>query len=194
MKTLKSSLFFFLLACPVHAAVSIVVQPGSTAGTSWFTVTQTTDSPTLAVSGLSGYVMGMSIPSAMFNVPMLDPDHYTDIWGLFPTPLATVRDVYSGQALSLNQLRVASSPSGISVLGSQSILTIPTGHSSLRLEVISAGPVETDIPYDGLVPGYYTAYDVVFGEVAVTVVPEPSTAMFMSALSVSLLFRRKKGI
>lgn len=182
----------FLLACYSDAAVSIVIQPGSTPDTTFFTVTQTAQNPTANVTSLSGYVMGMSIPTSMFNIPNLGPGYSSDVWGSFMNSLGSVTDFYSGQTLTLDRFRISSNPSQVSLLGSQSILIIPTGHSSLRLELTSTGPVETQIAYAALVPGVHTATDTLFGEITVTVVPEPSTFAFV-LLSALPLFARERG-
>lgn len=191
MKTFRILSLSFLLAASSDAAISILIQPGSTADTTFFTVTQTAQNPTANVSGLTGYVMGMSIPTSMFNIPNLGPGFSSDIWGSFVTAIGTVTDFHSGQTLSLDRLLISSNPAATSVLGSQSILTIPTGHPQLRFEVTSAGPVETQIAYAALVPGVHTATDTLFGEVTVTVVPEPS-ALVIALAALPLLGRRKR--
>ncbi len=173
-----------------NAAVSILIQPGATPDTTFFTVTQTAQNPTANVSGLTGYVMGMSIPTSMFNIANLGPGYSSDIWGSFVTALGTVTDSYSGQALTLDRLLI-SLTSAVSVLGSQSILTIPTGHSSLRFEVTSPGPVETQVAYAALVPGVHTVTDTLFGDVTVTIIPEPS-AFALALAPVPLLSRRRR--
>ena len=192
MKTSRILFLSLLLAVSSEAAISILIQPGSTADTTFFTVTQTAQNPTANVSGLSGYVMGMSIPTSMFNIPNLGPEISSDVWGSFVTAIGTVTDFYSGQTLSLNQLLISSNPAAVSVLGSQSILTIPTGYSQLRFEVTSAGPVETQISYSALVPGVHTATDTLFGEVTVTVVPEPSS-LVLGLAAVPLLGGRRRS-
>ncbi|RYD23315.1 MAG: hypothetical protein EOP88_04700 [Verrucomicrobiaceae bacterium] len=192
MKPSRILALFLLLAASADAAISIVIQPGITPDTTIFTVTQTAPNPTANVAGLSGYVMGMSIPTAMFNIPGLGPGFSSDVWGSFTTALGTVTDTYSGQSLTLDRLRISSNPAVASVFGSQSILIIPTGHSELRFEFASAGSVETQISYAALVPGVHTAPDTLFGEVTVTVVPEPS-ALMIGMASMPLFLRRRRG-
>jgi hypothetical protein len=180
-----------LAAASAEAAISIVIQPGAAPDTTIFTVTQTAQNPTANVAGLSGYVMGMSIPTAMFNIANLGPGFSSDVWGSFTSSLGTVTDFHSGQSLTLDRIRISSNPVAVSVLGSQSILIIPTGFSELRFEFASAGPVETQISYAALVPGVHTATDTLFGQVTVTVVPEPS-AVLITMASIPLFFRRRK--
>ncbi len=182
-----------LLTWHCHAAVSILIEPGATPGTTLFTVTQTSPSPVLAVSGISGYASGMSIPTAMFNIPGMGPGLSTDVLGILSNSLATITEFYSGQTFQLDHLRVASN-GGPSLLGFDHLFTLPTGHPYVRFDVDSPAPVEINIAYEGLVPGVYTMGDTLFGSITYTVIPEPSSLVLAAVASTILLGRRRTSV
>lgn len=192
MKLHRMFAVLFLLCCHAEAAVSIVIEPGATEETTVFTVTQTSPSSVLSVSGLSGYASGMSIPTSMFNIPGLGSGHSSDVMGVLPDSLAAITEYYSGQTFLLNPLRVSSNPADASLLGFDHLFTLPTGFPTLRFDVAPAGPVVMDIAYEGLVPGVYTMSDTLFGTVTYTVVPEPSTLMNFGFL-IPFFFRRRRS-
>lgn len=192
MNVLKILSLLILSACYSRAAISILIQPGQNVGTTLFTVTQISASPVLSVPDLSGYVSGMSMPTAMFNIPGLDSGYSSDIWGTLPNSLATVTESFSGQAFLLNQLRISADSSAPSLFGFDHLFILPDDASSLRFDVISSGPVEINIAYEALFPGVYTATDTLFGVVTVTVVPEPSTSAFMATAWIPLFIRKRR--
>ncbi|RYD80772.1 MAG: PEP-CTERM sorting domain-containing protein [Verrucomicrobiaceae bacterium] len=193
MKILRISAMLVLLGIPSQAALSIVIEPGSTPDTTIFTVTQTSPSPLLDVAGMSGYAMGMSIPTAIFNVPGLGPGLSTDIYGILSNPVTVVTEFYSGQTFLLNQLRVSSDLSSPSLLGFDHLFTIPSGNPSLRFDVAPAAPAEINISYQAFHPGTYTSADTLFGAITITVIPEPSVLLLLGSAVVPLVFRRRKS-
>ncbi len=181
-----------LLAIPAHAAVSIVITPGPTAGTTIFTLTQTSPPLTLPVAGIVGYASGMAIPTSMFNLPGFDSGIYTDIFGNLSNSLATVTETISGQSFQLDHLRVSADPSLPSLLGFNSLFVIPNFATSVRFEAASTGPVSTTISYAALFPGVHSVEDTLFGTVTVTVVPEPSACLLFAPTWLPLLFHRRR--
>jgi hypothetical protein len=192
MKSLKILFFLVLLASPSRAALSILIQPGPIADTTFFTVTQTSPSPVLNVSGIGGYVSGISIPTSMFQISSSGSAASSDIQGDLSDSLATITEVFSGQTFLLNRLRVSADPSAPSSLWFDRPYTVPVGATSLRFDVTPAGTVGINISYEALVPGFHTINDVAFGAVNVTVIPETSTCAFL-AVAVLPRFRRKRG-
>ena len=181
------------LSLPARAAVTIIVQPGPTAGTTLITLTQTSPPITLDVAGLSGFASGISIPNSMFNIPGLGPGESSDIFGNLANPLATVTEAFSGQSFQLSKLQVSANPSIPSLLGFDSVFVIPSGASSIRFEAVSAGPVPTNIGYAVLVPGIHSVEDTLFGTVTVTVIPEASTCLLLAATLIPSIIRRKRS-
>ena len=192
MNPVKIVLFLSFIATPCRAAVSILVQPGSTSEKTFFTVTQTSPSPLLEVSGLPGYALAVSIPTAIFNIPDFGEGSSSDIHGGLGASIATIRESISGQTFSVTGLLVSANPSLASMLGFDHLFTFPTGFSSVRFEVESAGAIETNIPIYVLNPGVYSIEDTLFGTVTVTVVPEPSgTALLASGMALLAARRRR---
>lgn len=192
MRCLKT-LFCLILSCvPCHGAISILVQRGNTSGTTIFTVTQTSANPLLNVSGISGYVSGMSLPTSMFDIPGF-PGGSSDIYGDLNVPVATVTEIFSNQAFLINKLKVSADPSLPSLLGFDHVFTIPSLSSSVQFAAESVGPVEVNISFDALAPGIHQVQDTVFGTVTVTVVPEPAGILTaFSGLAAGLMIRRRR--
>lgn len=182
-----------LFAAPCHAAVSILVQPGSDSEHSVFTVTQTSPSPIVYRPSLVfvGYAIGMALPTSMFNIPDFSPGFSSDIHGTLLFPLARVVETYTGQFFALNDLRISVNPSMDSTLGFDRMFSFPSGADAFRFEVESAGPVELNIPHEMLHPGIHATNDAIFGDITVTVVPEPSAAVASLIGGCVLLMRRR---
>lgn len=181
------------LILPCKGAVSILVQPGVAAETTFYTVTQSSPSPSVNVSGLSGYSFGMLLPTVMFNVASFEPGYSSDIFGELLSPIASVREAYSGQSFLLSKLWVRIDPGMNSLLGFDRLFTIPIGASTLRFDVESLGPVELNIAYEALQPGVHVVNDTLFGQITVTVIPEPMTGMLALAAAGLCLRRRRRA-
>lgn len=193
MKQLPCFLALALLAVvPCRAAVSILVQPGATPDTSIFTITQTSPGPVTGISGVSGYSLGISLPTAMFNIPGLDPESSSDIFGDLTSPVGTVTEVFSGELFDLTKLRISANPALGSVLGFDRVFEFPIGASALQFEVGTLGPVETNVSLLALHQGTHVIEDTLLGTVTVTVIPEPAAALLLP-LSASLAWRRRRG-
>ena len=188
----KILLCLVLLSAPCRAAVSILIGPGTTPETTTFTVTQTSASPLLDVSGISGYVLAMSIPTSMFNIPGLDPGTSSDIYGDLIAPVATITEFFSGQSYLLKKIFISSDPLEASYLGFDTVFVVPDGATSLRFDVTTAGPVETNISLEALHPGVHVIEDPLFGTVTVTVVPEPGSLALLALPALTLLARRRR--
>lgn len=180
------------LVLPCKAAVSILVQPGTVPDTTIFTVTQTSPSPSVNVSGVSGYVFGMRLPTSMFNIPDLDPGYSSDVFGNLISPIASVTETYSGQSFLLSKLWVRADPGVDSLLGFDRDFTFSTQAGTLLFDVESLGPVELNIAYEALQPGVHVVDDLLFGTITVTVIPEPATgALALVAAGLCLSGRRR---
>ncbi len=193
MKLIKIFPLLILLAVPAQAAVSIVIQPGPTADTTIFTLTQTSPPLTLPVAGIVGYASGMAIPTSMFNLPGFDSGMYSDIFGNLGNSLATINETVSGQSFQLVGLRISSDPSAPSLLGFNSLFLIPVFASAVSFEAVSAGPVSTKIAYAALFPGVHSVEDTLFGTVTVTVVPEPSICFLFASTWLPFLVHRRRA-
>lgn len=134
----------------------------------------------------------MSLPTSMFNIPGFDSGFSSDVFGSLSDSLATITEAFSGQSFLLNQLRVSADSSAPSLLGFDRLFTLPTGAPSIRFDVNSPGSVEINIAYEALVSGVHSVNDTLFEAVTVTVIPEPSTLVFMVAALIPL-FLRKRG-
>lgn len=191
MRPVTILLFLILIASPCRAAVSILVQPGSSSETSFFTVTQNSPSPLLEVAGLSGYASAMSVPTAMFGIGSGDIP-VTDIYGGLGASVATITESVSGQTFSLTGVQISVDPDRPSLLGFYRLFTLPTGYSTVQFEAETAGPVETTIPFRVLNPGVFTVEDTLFGTVTVTVIPEPSGIILLPGGMALLAIRRRR--
>lgn len=184
--------FLTLGTAPVQAAISILVEPG-VPGTSIFTVTETAPNPLLNVANVSGYVLGMDLPTSMFNIPGLGGGSSSDIEGDLTSSIATITEVFSNQSFLFKHL-VVSADSGPSILYFDPIFLIGgVGPTSLQFEVTSLGPVATNIGFEALNAGVHSVDSTIFGSVMVTVVPEPSSAILIAAAAIPLLSRRRRA-
>jgi len=193
MRPVKIFLCLFLLSVPCQAAISILVEPGSTTGTTFLTVTQTSASPLLDVSGISGYAIAMSIPTSMFNIPGLGSGTSSDIYGDLLVSVATITEVFSGQTFSLSKILISSDPLEPSFLGFDPVFIIPSGTASLRFDAATTGPMETNISLAALHTGVHSIEDPLFGTITVTVVPEASSLALVALPGLALLSRRRRG-
>lgn len=193
MSPLRLLLAWFLIAAPCNAAVSILIEPGTNSSKTFFTVTQTSPGPILAVSGLSGYASAMSIPTAIFSIGA-GSEVTSDIYGGLGASIATITESVSGQTFSLTGIQISANPSLPSLLGFNRLFTLPTGFSTVQFEAQTAGPVETNIPLFVLNPGVYTVEDTLFDTVTVTVVPELSgLALLAASVSIGAIGRRRRN-
>lgn len=192
MKCLRT-LFYLILSCvSCHGAISILVQEGTTSETTVFTVTQTSANPLLNVSGVSGYVSGIALPTSMFNIPGFHGGS-SDIYGDLNVPVATITEIFSSQTFLFNKLRVSADPLLPSLLGFDHPFTIPHLAGSIQFAAETAGPVEVNISLDALRLGVHQTEDTVFGTVTVTVVPEPGGILTLwLGLAAGLILRRKR--
>ncbi len=175
--------------CPsAFAAISILIEPDSSGGTV-FSFSQTAPNPTLNVSGISGYALGIDLPFGMFH-----PDVYRDsssiISGDFPSPLGTVTEVFSGRSFLIAGLFIQPSEPAGAVLTFDPIHLIG-GVSSVRFELSGEPGAATAISPDALIPGVHTVNSTLFGTVTVTVVPEPSLAIYLTAALLPFVLRRR---
>ncbi len=191
-RPMKILLCLLLLSAPCRAAVSILIGPGTTPETTTFTVTQTSASPVHDVSGIGGYVFGMSIPTSMFNIPGIGSGMSSDIYGDLIAPVATITEFFSGQSYLLKKLFISSNPLAASYLGFDTVFLVPQGATSLRFDVATAGPVETNISLEALHAGVHVIEDPLFGTVTVTVVPEPGSMALVVLPALMLLARRRR--
>lgn len=198
MKFTRLFVCLSLIVAPCHAAVSILVEPGSTSSTTFFTVTQTSPNPLLNVGGIVGYASGIEVPTAMFAVGGSNSP-VTDIFGVFGASIATVTESVSGETFSLTGVRIVNDPSLPSAFGFDRLSLLSQGTSAIQFEMASSGAVETSIPASALNPGTYTIEDVLFGTVTVTVlpesftaVPEPSGLVLFGAGTCLLVARRRR--
>lgn len=187
----KALLISASLVLPCKAAVSILVQPGTIPDTTLYTVTQTSASPSVNVSGVSGYVFGMRLPTSMFNIPDLDPGYSSDVFGNLISPIASVTETYSGQSFLLSKLWVRADPGMDSLLGFDRDFTFSTQAGTLLFDVESLGSVELNIAYEALQPGVHVVDDLLFGTITVTVIPEPATGTLALAAAGLWLRRRR---
>jgi hypothetical protein len=185
MKTILAAITAILfLSGHGLAAVSILIEPTLSGGT-LFTITQTEANPALAVSGLSGYALGMDLPLAMFDIP----GGGSGVSGTFPASLGTVTETVTGQTFQLTGLQIGSGETYALLLFNPIYLT--SGQSSAQFSVSQPTPVETSISPLALVPGTHSTSSVLFGTVTVTVVPEPSVLAFLPGMALPLLKRRR---
>ncbi len=177
-----------LLCNSAQAAISILIEPDSAGGTV-FTFAETSPSPTLNVSGISGYVLGIDLPIGMFH-----PDVYgsgsSAISGDFPSPLGTVTETFSGQSFLISGLFIRPSEPAGAVLTFDPIHIIG-GVSGVRFELSGEPSATTNISPDALIPGVHTVNSTLFGTVTVTVVPEPSLAIYLTAALLPFALRRR---
>jgi hypothetical protein len=174
---------------PCRAAVSILITPGSTPDTSVFTITQTAPAPVLPVAGTVGYVAGIALPTAMFDIP--GSGSSSDIFGDLSAPVGTVTELSSGEMFQLSKLQISSDPSRASVLGFDRPFIIPIGAGQVRFALANSGPVEVNVSFLALRQGIHSIQDTAFGPVTVTIVPEPSTALLLVPALAAVRRRRR---
>lgn len=191
MTAIKLILCLILSAAPCRAALSILIKPGTVGDTTVFTFTQTSPSPILNVSGIAGFVMGISIPNSMFNIPDFGPGSSSDITGDLGFSLAAVTENYSGVTYILNGLHISADPARVSFLGFGSTYFVPAGASFLQFEFGAAGLQESSISIHALNPGVHTIEDPLFGTVTVTIIPEPGSALLAGMGACALFIRRR---
>ena len=189
MKLLLCLAGLALSGVPAAAAVSIFVEPDSS-GNAVFTVTQTAPNPVLNVSGAVGFVLGMEIPTSMWNIP--DQQASSSIEGTVAT-LGSITETFSQAGRLLNRLRISADASP-SLLLFDTVLEIGPGASAVQFQLKSAGPVPTSISFAALTPGTHSVPSLNFGSVVVTVVPEAASAALVGTAALALVSRRRRPV
>ncbi len=192
MRLVRLLCLLIMVAGPCRGAVNILITPGSSAGTMVFVINQISPSPTLNVSGISGYVSAMSLPATMVNIPGFEGGSFSDIFGNLLSPLATVTEGFSEQSYLLNKIRISSEPTAPSMIGFDRVFTTASGAHSLRFDVVGEGPVEVNISAVALSVGVHTIDDLLFGMITVVVVPEPTPSGLLALALVPLIMRRRR--
>jgi len=185
MKNLSFLLGAILLVAPANAAVSVLIQPDAIGGT-LFTITQTAPNPLLGVGGITGYVSGVDLPLSMFNIANSGPG--SAIQGTFPTPLGSATEQSTSQSFSLAGLYIGDTAAWIAFAP---VFTFG-GQSTIQFEIDVPVPVATPISPAALNPGVHTVSSILFGNVTVTVIPEPSVFGFAACGALALLRRGRR--
>ena len=184
-KTLPFLLTGILLTAPANAAVSILIQPDAIGGTV-FTITQTAPNPIVGVNGIAGYVSGVDLPLSMFNIA--DAGSGSAIQGTFPTPLGSATEQSTSQSFSLAGLHIGDTAAWIAFAP---VFTFG-GQSTIQFEIDAPVPVATPISPDALNPGVHAVSSILFGNVTVTVIPEPSVFGFAACGALALFGRGRR--
>ena len=185
-KTLPFLLTGILLTAPANAAVSILIQPDAIGGT-LFTITQTAPNPIVGVgASIAGYISGLDLPTGMFNVANSGPG--SAIQGTFPTPLGSATEQSTSQSFSLAGLHIGDTAAWIAFAP---VFTFG-GQSTIQFEIDAPVPVATPISPDALNPGVHTVSSILFGNVTVTVIPEPSVFGFAACGALALFGRGRR--
>lgn len=173
-----------ILSATARAAITITISPDGSGGT-LFAFAQPTANPVVPVALVSAGAF-LGLPPGMFDPSLYNPAA-GEISGSFPA-LAQFRDVNAGVGYNVTGLLISLTFARFTF---DREFTPGSNQSEVQFVLQPQAPGQSTIAPEALVPGTHTISSALFGTVTVTVVPEPTGLLWLSAAALWLQRRRR---